>query len=40
MADKNSAPRPTTLITTENNKKVTMKVDGNTQKSYPCPDCD
>lgn len=33
-----SHPRPTTLIHSENLKKSTTKVDGNSQKSYPCPD--
>lgn len=34
-----SHPRPTTLIHSENLKKSSTKVDGNSQKSYPCPDC-
>lgn len=35
-----SNPRPTTLIAVDDNKLTKVKVDGNTQKSYPCPDCD
>lgn len=40
MDKKVSAPRPTTLIEVNDNKLSKTKVDGNSQKSFPCPDCD
>lgn len=38
MADKNSAPRPTTLVEVNDNKLTKTKVDGNSQGGHPCPE--